>query len=349
MQSLGAIAQHRYTKAVQLPMKIEPAAQSIEALDSPQVHDGHPPYRFAFGPFLFNSELDIPELHGNPGSEGIEVTIALGHVPPTLGPGIAAVHGFQITTSEFLLDVPEVARYYVGFGNQVRIQIQPQAAISDITTYLLGSVFGALCHQNGMLPLHASAVEVDGHVAAFLGDSGAGKSTIVACLRRRGFSVVSDDICLLEPQPHDGGLRVAPVAGWLKLWRQSLDHLGESAEERHRVYSTDDKFRVYLKQGARHRPSLAHLFFIERASEPDAGPQVEPLPTIDTIARMMRFTYLEDRVDLADYRPRIFHQCAKVLEQACGYRLIVPWGFDRMDAVLDLVQQTILTPATAPR
>jgi hypothetical protein len=59
----------------------------------------------------------------------------------------------QVAPAEYLLNIPGTARYYVRNGNEVRLEIEPSAPIANISTYLLGSVFGILCHQNGMLPL----------------------------------------------------------------------------------------------------------------------------------------------------------------------------------------------------
>ena len=71
--------------------------------------------------------------------------------------------------------------------------------------------------------------------------------------------MVADDICVLGADS-----RVIPVAGWLKLWRASLDHLGESPDERNRVYSAEDKYRLYLENDAAQRPKLANLVFLSR-------------------------------------------------------------------------------------
>jgi hypothetical protein len=182
----------------------------------------------------------------------------------------------QVAPAEYLLNIPGTARYYVRNGNEVRLEIEPSAPIANISTYLLGSVFGVLCHQNGMLPLHASAIECGGVVSAFLGESGAGKSTLAACLQRRGHRVVSDDICLL--QSDSGAMRVIPVAGWLKLWNESLQHLGETPVEQNRVFSTDDKFRLFLPDPGSTRSQLARVIFLARDPNAQAQPALQPLP-----------------------------------------------------------------------
>jgi hypothetical protein len=294
---------------------------------------------FYLGPFRFESEIDILELHESTGSGERVVSIRLGEVPTAIEGGAPFGEYGQVAPAEYLLNIPGTARYYVRNGNEVRLVIEPSAPIANISTYLLGSVFGVLCHQNGMLPLHASAIECGGVVSAFLGESGAGKSTLVACLQRRGHRVVSDDICLL--QSDSGAMRVIPVAGWLKLWNQSLQYLGETPVEQNRVFSTDDKFRLFLPDPGSTRSQLARVIFLARDPNAQAQPALQPLPLVDAIAGLMDMTYVGYVPALAGQQSTIFQLCARVFQHAHAWRLTVPWGLDRMDSVLDLLELDI--------
>lgn len=302
------------------------------------------PQVYFLGPFRFESEFDLPELRNSAGSGEIPIDIRLGEVPDAI-PG-ALFDGVDcfVSPTEYLLDIPAVARFYVCNGREVRLDIVPGAPVENVTTYLLGSVFGALCHQNGMLPLHASAVEASGAVTAFLGDSAAGKSTLAACLARRGYPVVADDICLL--QDHGAGVRVIPVAGWLKLWNQSLQHLGQHAIEENRVFRSDDKFRLYLQQQpidpGQTRPPLHNVVFLERNADPHAAPSLQPVSPLEAIAGLMKLTYAGYVPELAGQKSRIFEQSARAMRQARAWQLSVPWGLDQIESVLHLLEDTIL-------
>jgi hypothetical protein len=308
--------------------------------------DNPTPHTFYFGPFRFDSEMDIPELRASAGTGERLVSLRLGGVPATIANSTPYGSQCHVSTTEYLLDIPGTARYYVTHGNQVRVDFAPGTPLTDITTYLLGSVFGVLCHQNGLLPLHASAVEHAGEVTAFLGDSGAGKSTLAACLQRRGHTIVSDDICLLESTATD--LRVIPVAGWLKLWNQSLQFLGESPDEQHRVFSTDDKYRLFLADAASPQLRLARIVFLSRDPDPDlaAQPTLQPLDGPDAMAALMDTVYAPYVPALTGQRARTFRQCARAIQQAHVFRLTAPWGLDRLDAVLDRLEHEIRKPAT---
>src|SRR5437868_9067731 len=118
------------------------------------------PHVFFFGPFRLESELDIPELRGSSGSGQYVVRLRLGDVPESLPGATHASEFVEVSPAEYLLRIPGTARYYVARGNDVRVDIEPGAPMANVSTYLLGSVFGVLCHQNGLLPLHASAIAV---------------------------------------------------------------------------------------------------------------------------------------------------------------------------------------------
>ena len=322
----------------QQAQRVEPVPAALE-----------PPRSYALGPFRFESEIALPELpEGDwPGLRGVSVRLA---APPAEMPDAVRLDEVcTLSTREFLLSIPDVARFYAGHGRDVRVDPAPGADVRDLRLYLLGSVFGALCHQHGLLPLHASAVETGGQVTAFLGVSGAGKSTLAAFLGRRGYRIVSDDICLLEPVA-GGGHRVIPVAGWLKLWRTSLDVLGEEAVSEHRIMSREDKFRVYLDGQAEGdaRLRLKHVVLLDRPAEDQAPalPTLEPLAAATAIVALMQMTYLDYIPEATGGQHQLFAQCAAALSGAPAYRLLAPHGWDHMEAVLELIERRLLRSET---
>lgn len=313
-------------------------------MSSPELKSIGPVRTLFYGPFRIDSDIDIPELRNLSGSGERVVSLRSGGIPAGLLAPDFTSSAVQLKANEFLLHIDAVARYYVANGNEVRVESVPGVSASDVSTYLLGSVFGALCHQNGLLPLHASAIAQGDRVTAFLGDSGAGKSTLAAWLGRRGHSIVSDDICLLDPSDPANPC-VIPVAGWLKLWNQSLEHLGQTPDERHRVFSTDDKYRVFLPPAGNVNRRLARLVFLERADSADAAPELTPISIPEAIAALMDMTYAVYIPVLTGQQPRIFKECAILLRHAKPYRLRRPWALERTDDVLDLLERELLEHA----
>lgn len=312
---------------------------------------------YVFGPFALDSDLELDELTLLPESAQ---QVAERFIPVRVRIEEQLFHVEQLTkidpwmaasSTEFLLTIPAVARFLARDGREVLIVPEADAAAVDIRLYLLGSIFGALCHQNGLLPLHASAVAAGGQVTAFLGDSGAGKSTLAAFLARRGHAIVADDICLLGER-EDPVLTVIPVAGWLKLWRASLNGLGQPPVEAHRVLSKEDKYRVYLPQrtaGTLERLRLTGVVLLERpgSGEESEAPRILPISAAAMVAELMNMTYLPQLVAVTEEREALFRRCAQIAGQVKGVRLIAPLGWDRMEEVLDLIERDLLRPMRA--
>ena len=73
-----------------------------------------------------------------------------------------------------------MARFLVNDGNEIVIDRDRSAGDIDISLFTINTPIGALLYQRGFLPMHASAIEVNGGCVIFTGVSGVGKSTILA-------------------------------------------------------------------------------------------------------------------------------------------------------------------------
>jgi len=93
---------------------------------------------------------------------------------------------------------------------------------------------------------------------------------------------------------------------------------------------------------AEERPAFGNLVFLAKADGVDEKPRLEPLSTAEAIAQMMRLTYLGYITELTGNHARAFRQCAQALQGARAWRMTVPWGFEQMDRVLDLVEAELL-------
>jgi len=92
--------------------------------------------------------------------------------------------------------VPGIGRFLARDGTTLEYCTEPGAADAAVEALLQGGVLGALIHQRGELPLHASTlVSPDrARAIALAGQSGAGKSTTAYELIRRGWTLLSDDL-----------------------------------------------------------------------------------------------------------------------------------------------------------
>jgi hypothetical protein len=93
----------------------------------------------------------------------------------------------------------------------VHVADQPDAFVDHYVVMHLQK----LLQQLGRLRLHGAAVNVGGRTAVFLGDKGAGKSTIALALGRAGATVLADDQIVIRRT--DGEVLVSGVDGALRV------------------------------------------------------------------------------------------------------------------------------------
>lgn len=195
------------------------------------------------------SALALPDLAPWTGDDQApDVEICIGEVPGDIGPQTHATPFLQVARSGACrFEVSAVAAYLIEEGRRITIapHIAPDAP--DVRVFLFGTAFGVLCHQRGLLPLHASCVSIGGRAVAVAGASGAGKSTLALALARRGHPVLSDDVCVVDWRA-PGGPLVLPSAPRLRLWREALDSFAISPDGLER--SRPDMEKYHLDYGA---------------------------------------------------------------------------------------------------
>ncbi len=295
-------------------------------------------HTYAYGPFSLKSDILLPELPLST-SAGLPVIISLGKVPALVAYPTFSNPAFTASQSELLMHISGVADYYVEGGTRVIVEPAPGSSELDIRGYLLGTAFAILCHQRRLLPLHACAVRMGGGTVAFLGDSGAGKSTLAAFLVSRGFQLVADDVCLLDPDAHPSA-RVIPVAPWLKLWRTSLDALGRHEDGLTRTFQDEEKFRVpvgSIDQAAEERLPLSALVILRRSAGADSVPELVPIRAAQSVVESMRFTYQQYLLEWLGLQEDHFRRTSMAIAGAGVFIFNRPWGFQEVDSVLDVL------------
>jgi hypothetical protein len=121
--------------------------------------------------------------------------------------------------------VENVARYLVEDGKSITIQPSPGVSDDEIRLFLQSAVLSALLLQRGLLPLHGSAVMMNGRAVILVGHSGNGKSTLAAALMERGYPFIADELCAVEVQENQPPI-LLPGFPQLFLWADTLRKMG---------------------------------------------------------------------------------------------------------------------------
>lgn len=216
------------------------------------------------------SELPLPDLLPWRGDDRApDVEIRLGTVPDRLERPVFEGPLLQVgADGNCRYAVAGVAAYSMENGRHVTIQPYMDPTAPDVRVFLLGGVFGLLCHSRGLVPLHAGCVEINGRAVAFAGGSGVGKSTLTAAFLRGGYRVLADDVTVVDVAA-PGGPRVLPSFPRIKLWRDSLDGLGLSADGLERSRAQLEKFHLPVEECFSAEPlPLAAIYHLTMASDP---------------------------------------------------------------------------------
>ncbi len=254
------------------------------------------------------SLLPLPELPAGAGKP--DVTIRYGSVPVVL-PGTAKKGGFfQAAPGSFLLFVDGVARYLVTGGRRIVIEREQGATDNEVRLFLLGYAFAPLLHQRGLLPLHCSAIAVGGDCVAFAGPSGTGKSTIAGAFLKRGYRILTDDICVTAFDS-DGMCLAYPGYPQLKLWMDTVNELGEDRQSLTRISPGIDKFRRAIREEFYGKPLPLRRLYILGVSD-TRRIDLAPLTGARKIAAIVGSTYHLGFLEGLGKQSEHFRQCNDV-------------------------------------
>jgi hypothetical protein len=300
-------------------------------------------WRYCYAGLNVISDIQLPEWEifetgdadGSP-----DVRIVLGDAPPeSFTPHIGA--------DSYCFQVEAVGAYRVQHGDSIQVAVQSKVGMREVRLFLLGTAWGVLCYQRGILALHASVVEVTGEAVAFCGVSGAGKSTMAAWLMDQGYPLIADDLCRFDISGTRPG--VYPAAPRLKLWRDALEHFNRDTGDLERDHFRMDKYHLPVTNGhtgqpvaRRESPIPLRAVYLLSWGEPE-------------IARLKGLNALYALIQAATYRGELlepmgltaahWHRCASIARTAPIFRLTRPQDWSAASEAKDLVLASLQTLA----
>jgi hypothetical protein len=273
------------------------------------------------------SEIPLPELfEAGPGDADVTVRLGPTGVRGEFDGGLHEVAG------SLLFVEPQIGRYRIAGGREIIVEARPSVPERNVRLFLLGSAFGALLHQRGLLPLHANALEIAGKAVAFMGPSGEGKSTLAAAFHDRGHRILADDVCVvdLEEAAHP---TVRPGLPRLRLWRDSIEQSGRDAAEYDRSYAGDETLEKYdvplARSAAVTTPvELAVVYLLAR----DAEFEITPLTGASAAEAVFANTYRGAFVSTARQEHSHWSACVRLVQSVPVYRVARPRALEALGA-----------------
>ena len=283
------------------------------------------------------SEIALPGLIAGTAERAPQVTIRRGPVPENLPQPSASGPTWQVAGKQFLLRIPDIARFLLNDGREIVFAPESDESAADIPIFLLGTVFGILLHQREQIVLHASAVRVNGRAVLFCGASGAGKSTLAAALAQRGYPLVTDDFCTLTIDG-SGAPMVYPDGRQLKLWAQAIDRLDLAQQRGERVRKSLEKFYVEPGEVFTDPLALGAVYALREARPPHAA-GIEKPNVVDAALLLRRNAYRPLLVRRLGQRENYFHAATAIANVAGIFYLTRALDFAKMPEVVAWLEQ----------
>lgn len=180
----------------------------------------------AFG-LVWNSDRPLDRFTSSDSSAGADVTVSYTPCLPDR-PGGARVNNGEVFADGARFRFGD-ATFDIFAGDRVEWTAPSDAAIPEA---FYGTVAAIILAWRGLVPLHGSAVELDGTAVLIAGPSGAGKSTLCEALVRRGGRLVSDDLSVLKPLSDVGIPTLLPGRPAIRLFADGDPSAGDKLLKR---------------------------------------------------------------------------------------------------------------------
>jgi energy-coupling factor transporter ATP-binding protein EcfA2 len=240
-----------------------------------------------------DSDLEFPELMPAGPAEA-DIRIERANLAGELSQGRDTGRVFSDWSPEsFMLHIPSVGYYVARKGEKILVDPYPGADMNSFRLYLLSIAMTALLAQKKMVLLHASAIILDEELVLFMGQSGAGKSSMAAELHRNGYLVYSDDVCVLLP-PIEGVNKTFTVSSYpmMKLWRDTIHAIGdEQYTEQHRIWPEEEKYGQFFHESFQVKPMPVSRVFILNPVEEEISYGARQLKGMDAFQALAKNTY----------------------------------------------------------
>ncbi|NBB86103.1 MAG: hypothetical protein GVY12_07800 [Bacteroidetes bacterium] len=292
----------------------------------------------AYG-LVINSALALPEFTVVADPEtSPDVHVRFGDVVEVEADEVPREYGSAYITKERVYyRHPRVGIFEIKEGRTITIQRGRQYDEEMTRMCITNLAMGIILHQRNVFTLHASAAEIDGEAVVFLGDKGAGKSTMVTALSRRGHKVITDDVLGVLTDADEGQVRVVPGYAQVKLLPDAVAHvLNDDPEHYQRVYAATPK-RIHTLAGSRTGASIP-LRTVYRLSRGDQV-AVEPIAPQQAFLTLMRQAYLRRLIQPTQAAAWYLKACTTVANEVGIYHLRRPRDFALFPQIIQYIEE----------
>ncbi len=219
--------------------------------------------------------LELPAAHGP-----ADVTIQLLPAAPN---EVRSIEWAEDPAEEARFRFAQVGEFVLKGGRKVTVTPDPRAEMDLLRLYIQGMILAAVLHQRRYFVLHSSVVNVGGHAIAFIGQVGAGKSSLAAAFHSAGYGMVADDNAAIRLD--EACLHVLPAFPTLKVYPEIAASLGYDSGAMVKLHHSQIKRAQPVANGFPTGPlPLTCIFALDR----ETPPGIQKLTLVESITEMIR-------------------------------------------------------------
>ena len=232
----------------------------------------------------------------------------------------------------FIIDWGNVGVCLIEAGTKVTFEIGEGVDEKDLIPLITGPILAVLLHQRGKLVLHASAVNIGGRAAVFLGNKGYGKSTLAAHLQSRGYPLISDD---MVPVIFNGDVaKTVPGYPQIRLLPDAVESMGLDPDSMQQVNAWISKRNFVPNRDFTADPVELGCIFVLAMSDEITLQELNPYSAFIEIANnTYTGAFLKETDNIGDH----FKLCEQLVKKVPVSTLSRPHDFTRMSEIVDMV------------
>ena len=185
--------------------------------------------------------------------------------------------------------------------------------------------------RDGMTVLHGGAVDIGGRAVAFVGHSGAGKSTFTAAMSRAGHAYLADEVVAID------GLVVQPFHRPVGLRSGGADRIGVDLSDG--ADTPVHPYRVGANGVLGGATPLAAVVLLRRSDNRTEPPRLERIGQAQAL-----FELANQTLGATDLERSMFHRLDRLVRQAPVHQL----HYTDLIAAIGLVEALDLDPPDVP-
>lgn len=290
----------------------------------------------AFDTFI-QSEIEIPQFIALQDHQA-DVSFTFGDVRSFLPNDFTDGTAIQNVKGEIGFFWHNVGWYLVRNGNEIIIEPFPNVQEEVLRLPLIGIALAALLQQRRMLVLHASAVSINNMAVVFVGGKGAGKSTTAAMFYKRGHTMISDDVVVVENSENGLPYLVPGFPNFKLMPETATSVLGDDPKNLDEIYTGAEKYyRSSSDNFLEEKVPLKVIYQLEEGKKL----RTERLNPQRSISTLIANTYLAryGKILLQNEQATLnLRQCANLINKIPVYRLERPRSFQTLIELAELVE-----------